>query len=374
MVYTIDEAERFLSYLQEETTRPEQTVPSAATLSLYHKIAEDALHLYTEQLHIASPDRRLHEKKGEQRIVPTPPHVPRVLRLYRPNVAPRPPSQQTARKLSGREKAAEAAAVRKRPLTVVGDIAGHFPNLLHVMSEAVGGFPAAENPFVFMGNLLSPPLFATFAHADAVLQRTAAETQAQAEAQMGVVEEEEGEDVGQDEEKRARKKRLTQQEALTELLASAHRKRAKASVAKTVLANSLASFHHIKHSQFAQLKQVEGLKCLFALLYLKLTMPSAVHILRSDETLAALFDAQEAYSLLTEEEKESLSAEEKSLHELWTKLHRLYDQLPLAAIVDDAAFISHSGPGVFTSKMSVDEIERSTEEDLVLQEFTLAGE
>ena len=299
-----------------------------------------------------------------------------MLRLYRPNVAPRPPSQQTARKLSGREKAAEAAAVRKRPLTVVGDIAGHFPNLLHVMSEAVGGFPAAENPFVFMGNLLSPPLFATFAHADAVLHRTeaGAQAQAQTEPQVDVVEEEEGEDVGQDEEKRARKKRLTQQEAVTELLAAAHRKRAKANVAKTVLANSLASFHHIKHSQFAQLKQVEGLKCLFALLYLKLTMPSAVHILRSDETLAALFDAQEAYSLLTEEEKQRLSAEEKSLHELWTKLHRLYDQLPLAAIVDDAAFISHSGPGVFTSKMSVDEIKRSNEEDLVLQEFTLAGE
>jgi serine/threonine-protein phosphatase 5 len=39
-------------------------------------------------------------------------------------------------------------------LTVCGDLLGDMENLLHIFSDRVGGFPSAQNPYVFTGNVV----------------------------------------------------------------------------------------------------------------------------------------------------------------------------------------------------------------------------
>jgi hypothetical protein len=41
-----------------------------------------------------------------------------------------------------------------KPLIVVGDLYNHFPNLMHIFNDRLGGFPSSSSSFLFLGNII----------------------------------------------------------------------------------------------------------------------------------------------------------------------------------------------------------------------------
>jgi hypothetical protein len=307
--YTIQEAERFLSMLQDEGTFS----PTSQLLNIYHSIVDDALEHYqvlAVPLSASAPTRFNLEEQTNYSLdhtIRVGNRYPRILRLQRSAV-------------KRQRETSEAGPIQptKAPMTVVSCVAGHYPNLLHIISEAVAGFPSSENPVVFMGNVLSPPVKVAM---------------------------------------------MPSSSDWAELSSS--------DIAAKVIENSLAQYGTTEHTLHPNVRQVEGLKCLFALLFLKLTLPDAVHLLRGDETLVSLLASEIKHF---QQNPSDLSPSEASIHELWRKLRALYNRMPLAATIDNEVFVAHGGVGLNCNRMILDEIEKDERVELMTKELLLPGQ
>ncbi len=361
--YSIQEAERFLTFLLETDIHSHSNdgdpvlKPSKEVLLVYHCVIDDALLLY-DTLNAATAARanptvdsttvstsESSNGDSQERNTTTTPYVHpnRILRLNRTPVPMSPSAAIVAASLaaaanhnkphdgnsshttndtgsttscptiSKRER--EQELVLKYPMNVVGDIAGHYHNLLHIFSESISGFPSSTNPYLFIGNLFSPPLKTTIAKSSAA------------------------------------------NIPFPEL-----------PINQAIIENSMTLSKQWIHNAFGtHITQVNGLKCLFSLLFLKLTSPNSIHILRSDETLVYLMT--KIGKTMTKEGDEN----DRLLSELWIKIYKLYDKLPLASILDNSVFLAHGGLGIHTSRFDVKDIETYDNHDLLTKEFTLAG-
>ena len=90
----------------------------------------------------------------------------------------------------------------------------------------------------------------------------------------------------------------------------------------------------------------KGLEIMVVLLVCKLLCPESMHILRGNHECRY---ATELYGFLNE-------VKEKYSHKLYDSFMTFFDTLPLAAVVEDAIFLTHGGIGPTMRLMRVDDI------------------
>lgn len=272
IMYTAEEADHFLAFLQDQKLSDfhEMEELDDDLLRIYRRIVEDALHL------LQSPPQHSSSSSSQSTASSA---LPPVIHVNRPRMKS-----------------------YMYPINLVGDIGGHFDNLMYVLSEAIGGFPSNKNAFVFLGNIISPPLQSN--------------TQAPHYFHDG-----------------------------------------------NMTSSSIRYGNH-------EIDSLNALRCIFALLFLKLANPSSMHILRSNETLIYL--QQENQRI---QETEQYSEDYKML---WRRLLEVYQHFPVAAVLEKSVFLCPGGVGPLTATMSIDDMNKprqdaSTTATCWMKELILAG-
>ena len=255
--YTSEEADHFLAFLHDQklSDYDDLTELNEELLLIYRAILEDASRLYQKESY------------------------PPILSLTRPRMKN-----------------------LMFPLNVVGDIGGHFDNLMYILSEAIGGFPSAKNSYVFLGNIISSPV-----HAD--------------------------------------------------------------SKTPTYWNENKLTNHKFNLEQESEVDHLNAMRCFFALLFVKMTSPSSVHILRCNESL--LYLQQQVKKVHESDASEDVK-------ELYAKLLEVYQKFPVGAVVEKSTFLCPGGVGPLTSTMTINDMNQnalSTSGDLTcwMKELIFAG-